>query len=67
VGALILGLFAATLGSAALTGAMAGPLAGLGAGMGAAFGLFVSGAAALCAVGWGVGTAAHMFARRKNG
>ena len=57
LGMAIAALFAATLGSAILTGAMAGPLAGLGTGLGAALGVFLAGAGALCLLGWGVGLA----------
>jgi multidrug efflux pump subunit AcrB len=57
LGVAIAALFAATLGSAILTGAMAGPLAGLGTGLGAALGVFLAGAGALCLLGWGVGLA----------
>ena len=57
LGMAIAALFAATLGSAIVTGAMAGPLAGLGTGLGAALGVFLAGAGALCLLGWGVGLA----------
>ena len=55
-------LFAATLGSAMLTGAMAGPLAALGTGMMATFGVFVAGTALLCGVAWVAG--AVLFRQR---
>ena len=67
LGALVLalaGLFAATLGSALVTGDMIGPLAALGGGMAPAFGVFVAGAAALCVAGWMVAALLHALGGR---
>jgi multidrug efflux pump subunit AcrB len=58
------GLFAATLGSALVTGSMAGPLAALGAGLTPALGVFVAGAAALCVGAWCVAVLLHAVSRR---
>jgi predicted RND superfamily exporter protein len=61
LGVAMAGLFAATLGSALLTGTMVGPLSGLGSGgVGAAFGLFVAGAAVLSLLGWVVAVTLHL-------
>ena len=48
----MLALFAATLGGAIWGAGMVGPLAGLADGTWAAFGVFVAGAALMCAVVW---------------
>jgi multidrug efflux pump subunit AcrB len=62
--AVLLALFAATLGSAIVTGAMAGPLAAIGPGVAVAFGVFAAGAAVMSVAGWGIGTL--LFALRRT-
>jgi multidrug efflux pump subunit AcrB len=57
-------LFAATLGSAIVTGGMIGPLAGLGEGVGAAFGVFAMGTATLCLGAWMIAALLHALSGR---
>jgi len=62
--AAVAALFAATLGSAVLTGAMAGPLAAIGSGPVPALGVFVAGTAGLCMIAWLVAAARVLMRRR---
>ncbi len=61
------GLFAATLGAFIMTGQMAGPLANIGSSASIAFGVFVAGAAGLCALVWIMAALMHGLNRGGRG